>query len=134
EAIVIVSESRKRALKFLVRYDPDIVLLDDAFQHRKVFRNLDLVLIDSSENLLKQKVIPFGKLREPVESLKRANAIILTQIKESNAKTLQWIERNIDAPVFHADYCAENIDAFQGKKVAAFCGIGAPRHFFRLIE
>jgi len=134
EAIVIVSESRKRALKFLTRYDPDVILMDDAFQHRKVFRNVDLVLIDSSENLLKQKVLPFGKLREPIDSLKRADAIVLTQIKESNAKTLKWIDENIDAPVFHADYRALNVEAFRGRKVAAFCGIGAPRHFFRLIE
>jgi tetraacyldisaccharide 4'-kinase len=134
QALVVVSESRKRALKFLSRHNVDFVLMDDAFQHRKVFRNFDLVLVDSSENLTKQKVIPFGKLREPVDSLKRADAVVLTQIRESSGNTMKWIEENITAPVFHADYHAINIEAFRGKKVAAFCGIGAPRHFFRLIE
>lgn len=133
-AIVVVSEKRKQALDFLSTYNPHLILMDDGFQHRKVFRNFDLVLVDSSENLLKQKVLPFGKLREPVDSLKRADAIILTQAKESNARTLKWIDENISAPVFHANYEAHNADVFAGKKVAAFCGIGAPRHFFQLIE
>jgi tetraacyldisaccharide 4'-kinase len=134
EAIVIVSESRKHSLSFLTRYDPDVILMDDGFQHRKVFRNLDVVMLDSSENLLKQKVLPFGKLREPIDSLKRADVLVLAQAKESNAKTAKWINENISVPVFHANYQALNPEAFGGRKVAAFCGIGAPRHFFRLIE
>ena len=134
EAVVVVSKDRKAAFHFLEKYRPHIILLDDAFQHRRVFRDLDIVLIDASENLLKQKVIPFGKLREPLDALSRADVILLTHIQAAHASTVSWISRNIRVPVFHSDYQPLNPGDFRGKKVGMFCGIGAPRHFLAMLQ
>jgi tetraacyldisaccharide 4'-kinase len=151
EAIVLVSEDRTEALRWLEKDPPQVILLDDGFQNRKIARDLDLVLVDASENLLNQKVIPFGKLREPLDSLKRADALILTHSSKAQIKTLEWIESSIAEPIFHANYVpvsAESVGAtvgnvlpnrnkwmkWSGQKLAAFCALGAPHHFFKMLE
>lgn len=134
EASFVAAEDRRLGLEALEASRPQVVLLDDAFQHRKVARNLDLALIDASENLLKQRVIPFGKLREPVIGLLRADAVILTHAGKANAETEAWISRSIQKPVFRADYVAVNSERWAGKKIGAFCALGSPHHFFRLLH
>jgi tetraacyldisaccharide 4'-kinase len=134
DAIVVVAEKRSDGMQFLERRKPDVVLLDDAFQHRGVNRDFDLVLIDASEDLTKQKVIPFGKLREEPGSLKRADAVVLTHFKHANSATLNWVNSNVVASVFRGDYIAENGAEFRGKKVGALCAIGAPDQFFHLLQ
>jgi tetraacyldisaccharide 4'-kinase len=133
-AVVVVAEDRAAGIDFLQQFDPDVILMDDAFQHRSVARDLDLVLIDASEDLLKKYVLPFGKLREPVRALKRADAIVLTHCRRAEKRTEDWIAKNISAPLFHADYAPSSNQSFQGKKVAAFCAIGAPHHFFEMLQ
>jgi tetraacyldisaccharide 4'-kinase len=131
---VVVAEDRNEGLQRVMGFRPDIVVLDDAFQHRGIVRDLDVVLVDASEDLLKLRRIPVGKLREPVSSLRRADAIVLSHAKNSNASTTNWISENISVPVFHADYVVKSGTSWMGKKVAAFCGIGAPHHFFELLH
>ncbi len=135
EAVVLVSEDRSQAIRFLEQDPPHVILLDDGFQNRRIARDLDLVLIDASESLLNQKVIPFGKLREPLDSLKRADALILSHSRASHPETLEWIAAHISVPIFHANYVLVSTDQeWQGKKVAAFCALGAPNHFFRMLK
>jgi tetraacyldisaccharide 4'-kinase len=149
KASVVVAEDRAAALSKLNGIDPQIIVLDDAFQHRRIARDLDLVLIDASENLQSQNVIPFGKLREPLDSLQRADAIILTHADHADANTTRWISENIRVPVFHANYRpfqplpdpllheegkSTPLDStLSGKRIAAFCAIGSPHHFFNLL-
>jgi tetraacyldisaccharide 4'-kinase len=131
QAAVVVAESRVEGLQVLSEFQPDVILLDDAFQHRRIERDLNLVLVDSTESILDLHVLPFGKLREPVDGLNRANAIILTHSKNSNPET----EKAVNAygvPVYHANYEATNF-AYSGKSVAAFCGLASPQHFQRLL-
>lgn len=56
----------------------DCVVLDDGFQHRRIARDLDVVLIDASRSPFVDRLLPRGWLREPVESLKRAHAVVIT--------------------------------------------------------
>jgi len=134
EAIVVVSEERSDAFPLLAPFSPAVILLDDAFQHRKIARDLDLVLVDASEDITAQKVIPFGKLREEPRSLHRADAIVLTHSNQSNAATKDWISQNVQCPVFHANYLPDGDVPLAKKKVAAFCAIGSPQHFYRLLS
>jgi tetraacyldisaccharide 4'-kinase len=131
QAAVVVAESRVEGLPVLSQFQPDVILLDDAFQHRRIERDLNLVLIDSTENILDLHVLPFGKLREPVDGLNRANAIILTHSRNSNPETVKAVS-GYGVPVYHANYQAPNFE-YSGKSVAAFCGIASPQHFQRLL-
>lgn len=82
-------------------FSPDVILLDDAFQHRKLARDMDLVLLDGSRPLGNGRLFPGGVLREPPESLKRADACILTRWDPGTGCNMQSI-RNFSgkAPVF----------------------------------
>lgn len=132
-AIVVVAEDRADAFRELKALRPDVILLDDAFQHRRVARDIDILLVDSSEDLLRQRILPFGKLREPVDSIRRADAVVLTHASQAHPSTVKCIASRVEAPVFHADYVPEGAD-LAGKKLAAFCGLGSPQHFFRMLK
>jgi tetraacyldisaccharide 4'-kinase len=72
----------------------DCVLLDDAFQHRFVARDLDIVLVDATRDPFSDRCLPGGWLREPVESLARAGAIVVTRVDRVDARTLdRLVER-----------------------------------------
>ncbi len=131
KAAIVVSESRVEGLPILSQFQPDVILLDDAFQHRQIARDLNLVLIDSTENILNLHVLPFGKLREPLDSLHRATAIILTHSKNANPETVKAVNA-YSVPVYHANYEVSSFE-YSGKSVAAFCGIATPQHFQRLL-
>ena len=78
---IVVDEDRFRGGKFLIKkFNPDVILLDDGFQHQSLIRDLDLVLVNSRDTKLDHKLIPYGILREPWLNIKRGSAIILTKI------------------------------------------------------
>ncbi|HAY32672.1 MAG TPA: tetraacyldisaccharide 4'-kinase [Ignavibacteria bacterium] len=79
---IIASADRCRASEYMMsKFKPDIIILDDAFQHRKIRRDLDIVLIDETDyekNRLKYLfTIPSGDLRESFSNIKRADLIVL---------------------------------------------------------
>ncbi len=133
-AMVVVAGKRIDALPLLDSFSPDVILLDDAFQHRRIARDIDLVLIDSSEDITRHRVIPFGKLREGLSSLQRAHAVILTHAQQAHPATLAYVRDHLSVPFFHADYVPEDPESIQGKKLAAICAIAAPEHFYDLLR
>ncbi len=77
---VVVDENRYRGGIYIVRhFDPDLIILDDAFQHRRLERDVDIVLINARETVNNNKLIPFGRLREPWFHLRRADLIFWTK-------------------------------------------------------
>jgi tetraacyldisaccharide 4'-kinase len=66
-------------------YNPDIIIVDDAFQHRKLYRDLNLLVIDSSFDTKRERLFPFGRLREPLGAIKRANTLIITKANWGSA-------------------------------------------------
>ncbi len=76
KAVVIVSGKRKAALQFGVnQYKPDIVLLDDGFQHLSLYRDIDIAVINCENPYGNQLLHPIGPLREPLFHLDRANIL-----------------------------------------------------------
>ena len=77
---VVVDEDRYAAGQWLEGQSPiSVFLLDDAFQHLRLARDLNLLLVDASEALAAAKMVPFGRLREPLAGLRRADAVIFTR-------------------------------------------------------
>jgi tetraacyldisaccharide 4'-kinase len=121
-----------------------VLLLDDAFQHRRLARDLDIVLLDALEPFGHERLLPRGLLREPVSSLARAHVVALSrsdaidephrrQIKarvQSVAPSASWIEL-VHQPSGLVSFTGERVplDEFDGKRIAAFCGIGNPTGF-----
>lgn len=107
-----LSRDRYRAAcSILERTSSVAFLLDDGFQHRKLHRDLDLLIVDSSKNPEHNRVFPAGSLREPPSSLRRAHAVVLN-VGPSDAHrcpTEQFIRKvHPEIPIFH---CRQEIDA-----------------------
>ena len=131
---VVVSEDRHLGGEFAVKeLGAQILILDDGFQHRRLKRDLDIVLL--KERDLKDRLLPFGRLREPIDSLKRADAVVLSyqDIKAWHFRT--------DKPVFKlyrtnwrvVSARGEVVD-FKDKTFYAFCGLGDNRQFFDVLR
>jgi tetraacyldisaccharide 4'-kinase len=119
----------------------DVVLLDDGFQHLQLARDVNILLIDSSQNLARQKMLPTGSLRERISAMDRADLLIFTRTG-TVAGTGAVVEKFEGQPVFSA---ATQLLGFRrlasGSGLTpqseigagpfyAFCGIGNPRAFF----
>jgi tetraacyldisaccharide 4'-kinase len=79
---VIVGKNRHAAgMLALTNFEPDVIVLDDGFQHLRLQRDLDLVLLDHSDPFGNAHLLPRGILREPISSVARAAACILTRCR-----------------------------------------------------
>lgn len=128
------------------------VVLDDGFQHRRIARQLEIVLIDSSRDPFTDRLLPAGWLRESVESLGRADFVVLTHAEAVSEAVLAHMERDVRrvapqariALAAHkwvgltvADRESERAEAvgwLRGKRVLAACGIGNPRPFLDAVK
>ncbi|WP_084222160.1 tetraacyldisaccharide 4'-kinase [Thermodesulfobacterium hydrogeniphilum] len=128
---IVVDENRVRGgEKAIKELGVNLIILDDGFQHRRLKRDLDIVLIKKED--LENKILPFGKLREPLTSLKRADAIVLTY------QDYQPFDYSFnDKPIFKLyrknwrvlNHRLEEINPGD-KEFIAFCGLGDNRQFF----
>lgn len=96
---VAVDSDRVRGVKKLeaLKDRPDVILLDDAFQHRSIQPGLNLLLSDINHPLWKDWLMPMGRLRESSRNKRRADAVILTKCKEETIepKALQKIKKKL---------------------------------------
>lgn len=122
---VYVGASRYDAGLLAERNAPQvgIHLLDDGFQHRKLARNVDIVVLHSSD--LTQTLLPAGRLREPLSALHRASAIVLRE--EDCYLEHELSKRGIEAPVWIQH---RRLTVACESPAIAFCGIARPQEFF----
>ncbi|MBI1976824.1 MAG: tetraacyldisaccharide 4'-kinase [Candidatus Omnitrophica bacterium] len=129
-----------------------VVLLDDGFQHRRLVRHLDIVAIDATDPFGNGRLIPAGKLREPVHSLKRADWIILTKVDLVSDGEISRIKEKIqkitpNIPIGETFYRsvglsdvgagfkpAPTLDGLKDRDVGLVAAIGNPEAFHRTVE
>ncbi len=152
---VVARPNRAQGLRELLARDsgdalPDCVVLDDGFQHRQIARNLDVVLIDSTpgRSVFEDRLLPAGWLREPVDSLRRASAVVLTHAELTSADQIvdlqSRISRHTFAPVAVTRHVWTGLkqrtggddhmlplDSLIDKRITGCCAIGHPGAFFR---
>ncbi len=124
--------------------ESQLLILDDAFQHRRIARDLDIVLVDALEPFGFEHLLPRGTLREPLAGFRRADVVVLTRADllpaEARFAIRQRIERyRPDVVWVEAAHAPQTllastgtqatIDSLRGQRVAAFCGIGNPAGF-----
>ena len=128
--------------------EAELLVLDDGFQHRRLRRDLDLVLVDALDPFGMERLLPRGLLREPVASLRRADVVILScadfiepseraairSRAERRAGPLKWVEaRHAPLELVDDEGRTSPLDELAGQPVAAFCGIGNPEGFRRTL-
>lgn len=92
---IMVDGNRYRGGLHLVKqFRPDVILLDDGFQHRSIFRDLDIVLVNAQDRKIDHKILPLGLLREPWKNINRSDLIILTKynLKSDNSYLLRKLK------------------------------------------
>ncbi len=146
---VLVDEDRFRgAVTMIGRFEPDVLILDDAFQHRGLTRDCDIVLLDAGSPLSDYHLFPYGVLREHFGALKRANLVVWT--RTNTRLPLPELRRrvaNLGIPQIHSEMevSRQLIEAatgdtipteqLRGERILAFCGIAQPLTFYHaLIE
>lgn len=126
----------------------DVLILDDGFQHRRLARNVDVVLVDALRPWGYGHVLPRGLLREPPQALRRASLIVITRvdlISDAQRQKLEWtIRRFSGAPIATGRFRPTRLVSPTGTKVkprdlsqvraAAFCGLGNPGGFAATLE
>lgn len=84
-AVVVVAEQRRQGVEFIVKHfqekTPDVIILDDAFQHRQIQRDLNIVLINASVPFWNDRMLPKGRLREPTKNIGRADLAVITKLR-----------------------------------------------------
>jgi tetraacyldisaccharide 4'-kinase len=139
---IIVSEDRKKGIQLAIdQFNPDLILLDDAFQHRKVNRICDIVLVNANCPVNKDKLLPFGNLRERADNLNRADFILITKINnfESIANQVNYYKK-YKADLYLSKFVISGIKQINSKSeistidlreysFIAFSGIAEPESF-----
>lgn len=104
KAVVIADADRLLAAKWALRkFNVTAFVLDDGFQHRRAKRDLDIVCIDATDQFGHGDVLPAGRLREPLENLKRADAVVVTRanfLDDPERLKSQISNLNPAAPIF----------------------------------
>jgi tetraacyldisaccharide 4'-kinase len=126
-----------------------VLLLDDGFQHRRLQRDLDIVLLDATNPFGWGYTLPRGLLREPLAALRRADLVMVTRcdlippqeltairtkVQRIHPKAA-WVE-SVHRPIGWKNSNGEHLDlnAFKGKEVVALCAIGNPSAFHQTLE
>lgn len=143
EVSVAVCEDRQTGIENLIAaINPDVILLDDAFQHRKVNAQYYILLTAYDDLFSDDYILPFGNLRESAIGKKRANLVIVTKcpatISEQDQEKVKQ-KLNVKVPVFFTsiDYDTEvfgtekaiNVDDVVTKQKVIVAGIAKPKYF-----
>jgi len=159
---VVIGKNRFAAgLRSVKKFEPDVIILDDAFQHRQLARDIDIVLLDARRPFGNGHLLPRGPLREPLSALARGDAFVMMQsssvLSEPAAATAPQIKSLAgDKPVFqalripqiraivtgHAKAVRPRDQAalfscskvLKDQKVFAFCGLANNTGFRRTLE
>ena len=129
---------------------PDVILLDDGFQHRRLHRDLDILMIDAVEPFSNRHLLPRGLLREPLRGAGRAGHIVLSRADQVDPVELERLVERIQAmapgvPIAQARHRPTEVrnlwngrahapEWLKDRPVYAFCGIGNPVAFRRSLE
>jgi len=138
---VIVCENKVKGANYLIdMLNVDVILLDDGFQHRKIYREVDIVLMNASETPSAYSMLPMGFLREPLSNLYRADYTFITKGDRENipSKAKRYIDNIIEPKITYQlkKYIKGKIIDVEipDFELFAFCGIAHPQSFFDSIK
>ena len=138
-----VGADRHKTGMVLAKHGVDWFVLDDGFQHLKLSRDADIVLVDATDPFGGGMVLPAGRLREPLRALRRADIVVVTRSVQAPSPAIEAIiRRHTNSPIFYATVRLESVlhvprfdvglpqQDWPKAKFLAFCGIGNPSAFF----
>jgi tetraacyldisaccharide 4'-kinase len=147
KVVIIVDADRIAAAeRITTEFGCNVILADDAFQHRRLKRQLDIVLWDSHQDPRKAHIIPAGRLRESISGLQRADLILISRTdsvpvsisdyfqRKQISSTIASVPMQITQIVRLSDGAKIPQSKLQHKKILGFCGLGNPDQFFNMLQ
>ena len=144
---IVVDENRYRGGMYIItHFNPDVIILDDGFQHRTLDRDLDIALLNSNQSGIAYKLLPYGLLREPWHHLKRADVTILTKTnlnrpshfiynKLKSLKIVSYNSKIVPSELLIGTNGNRiSVNAMKNERIIAVSGIGDPIGFELLLE
>jgi tetraacyldisaccharide 4'-kinase len=145
--VVVGADRYRTGTVAIERFHPDIAILDDGFQHIRLKRDLNIVLIDAVDPFGSGRLFPAGILREPLTALRRADIVLITRAdrNENIVQLKETVGQHTDSPIFTSRYVPQDIvdvatgetkplDFLAGKPLFAFAGIARPDSFYSLLK
>lgn len=150
-AVIVGKKRADNLLKYFAEVKPDVVLLDDGFQHLQIYRSFNLVLFDATMDFSKYHVAPIGYLREGFSALKDADAILVSRSDMVSEEKLNKLVQLITSHFHHAPPIAltryapagvydahENfscsVEDLKGMRAVAVTAIANPQSFYDYLE
>lgn len=136
--ISIDSDKFRGAAEAVEKGKSELIILDDGFQHRSIRRDLDIVLIEEPNEIKNRLLLPAGRLREPLKSLKRADIVVFMGSEADSAGILKYLNSTAllcggtkePAMLIKLNSDEElELSELNGKKLIAFCAVGNPDGF-----
>ena len=143
--VVITSKNRYAAAEYAIKeFGATHIILDDGFQHRKLYRDIDIVLSDSEKGFGNEKLLPAGPLREGSEAFKRIDKLVIVSKNFDHTraeKITKIMQKRMTIPTFlcktEPDYVYNiktNEPLQKGEEITALCAIGQPEQFFEFLK
>jgi tetraacyldisaccharide 4'-kinase len=137
-----VGADRFKSGEVLARHGVDHFVLDDGFQHIKLSRDADIVLVDATDPFGGAMLLPAGRLREPMSALRRADVVVITRSVQAPSPAIEAvIRRHTQSPIFYATTRLVSVlrvpqlavelppQDWRGARFMVFCAIGNPAAF-----
>ena len=127
------NKNRKEAINSLISDNYDVAILDDGFQDLSIEKDFSILCFNSRQLLGNGFLIPSGPLRENLNSIKRADCILINGNRNIDFEN-KISKINKSVRIFYSKYKIKNEENFKNKEVIAFAGIGNPENFFHLLN
>lgn len=131
---IYVSSDKVMAAKKLSEVGCDVIIVDDGFQHRKLHRDINICLVDPDNQQGKfLSIFPYGKLREPINSLKRSDIVVSTKSNLSSSASNLREDFSLDLNFKNEILCTDSNrtinDVMHMKNILSICAIGDPNSY-----
>jgi tetraacyldisaccharide 4'-kinase len=144
-ACIVTCANRAKAEKFVQeKFNPDVIILDDAFQHRQMNRDLDIVLIDAKNKFGNNLLLPAGPLREDLSNIKRADKLVIVNKSFESKEALKYcdyVKKRFGKDTYLCKIVPDHIynilngeELTKTTRIMAFSAIGQPTEFYNFLK
>jgi tetraacyldisaccharide 4'-kinase len=133
KAHIWVGADRVASGRLAIREGAKCLLLDDGMQHRRLKRDIEIVVVDGTDPFSQGRFLPWGLLRDSPKRLRNADLVVATHVKDLAQLKLQ-LSRWTSAPLVAMRHEVISRNAMGPRKVGVFCGIGQPKRFLETVR
>ncbi len=135
-ASIWVSPNRIRSAKEATKAQMRCLILDDGMQHRKLKRDIEIIVVDGLDPVAQGQFLPAGLLRDSPKRLQNADLIVANHVRDEihYAQIQEILSKYTKAPLVGMNQVPVDPALFAYKKLSAFCGIGKPKYFYETLK